>query len=133
MASSPTPQFPLPAVSASDILTTLKNVATAINGLATTELNIAGSQSACGITSATLVKIGAGRIVTVSVIVGGSTNGKIYDAATVSDTSKPLCVIPYTAGASGDTPEFANVVNLPCAFGLLVVPGTGQTVTVGYS
>ena len=121
------------SVSSTDFLTTFKLLVQAVNGLATTELNIAGSQSACGITSATLVKIGAGRIVTVSVIVGGSTNGKIYDAATVGDTSKPLCVIPYDAGASADNPGFAQVVNLPCAFGLLVAPGTGQTVTVGYS
>ena len=113
-----------PSVSPTDIMGVLKNVVTAINGWATTELNINGNQSACGITSATLVKGSAGRVAVLSVIVAGSA-GKIYDAISLTDTSRPICVIPATAGVTQ--------VNITCQFGIVVAPGSGQTASVGYS
>lgn len=113
------------SVSLSDILTATKNVVTAINGVATTALSIYGNQNKAGITAATVVKIGAGRLVNISVIVAGSADGAIYDSGALGVTVAPLCVVPQTLGVTS--------VNLAVSNGILVVPGSGQTVTVGFS
>lgn len=125
MANAPTPQFPLPSVSASDILTTIKNIVVGINGWATTDLNVAGNQNSCGMTAPTLVKGSPGRVAVLSVIVAGSGAGTVYDATSLTDTSRPLCKIPTTAGVT--------TVNMACSFGIVVAPGSGQTVSVGFS
>lgn len=113
------------SASLSDILTTAKNIVTAVNALAQNYLNIQGVSNAAGLTTDTIVKAAAGRLAVVSVIVAGSATGRIYDGATTSATTRPLYVIPMTVGVF--------VVNLPAAFGIFVSPGTGQTVTVSYS
>lgn len=113
------------SASPSDILTTLKNVVTALNNATQTYLNVNGSVNSANITTPTVVKPAAGRVATVSVNVAGSATGMIYDSATLADTSKPLAVIPNSIGIVS--------VNLPTSFGLLVVPGAGQVLTVGYS
>lgn len=110
--------------SLSDILTTAKNVVTAINGVAQTYLAVQGSQISSDITTATLLKKGSGRVATVSIIVGGA-NGFIYDASVDTATTKPIYVIPNTVGVI--------FVNLPVVNGIVVVPGAGQTVSVSYS
>jgi hypothetical protein len=115
------------SASASDVLSAIKNIVTAMNGAAQTYLNVQGQANSPAITTATVVKASAGRICSVSVIVAGSTTGTIYDAAATGVTGKPLYVIPE---AVGTTPY---VVNLPASFGILVVPGTSQKVTVSYS
>lgn len=124
MPNPPAAQFPLPAVSLTDILTTFKLLVQAVNNWSTTELDINGNQSLSGITSATLVKASPGRVVTLSVIVAGAA-GTIYDANSTTDTSRPICVIPATAGVTQ--------VNMTCQFGIVVAPGSGQTASVGYS
>lgn len=111
--------------SLSDILTAAKNIVTGLSTLAQNYLNVQGVSNACGLTAATVVKAAAGRLARVSVIVAGSATGTVYDGATTSATTKPLYVIPMTVGVVE--------VNLPASFGVLVVPGTGQTVTVSYS
>jgi hypothetical protein len=111
--------------SMTDVLTTLKNLVTAINGLAQNYLNVQGLLNFAGLTAPTVVKATSGRIARVSVIVAGSAPGVIYDGATLAATTKPLCVIPNTVG-----PFEAN---FPTSFGLLVVPGSGQTVSGSYS
>lgn len=111
--------------SLSDILTTLKNLVTGVNGLIQTYLNVQGVQNAAGLTTDTVVKAAAGRIAVVSVIVAGSASGFVYDSVNTAITTRPLYVIPMTVGV--------YVVNLPASFGIFVSPGTGQTVTVSYS
>lgn len=115
------------SASASDILSTLKNVVTALNTASQAYLNVQGQANSVAITSATVVKSSAGRICSVSVITAGSTTGAIYDSATTGATTKPLYVIPEAVATE------PYVVNLPAAFGILVVPGTSQKVTVSYS
>lgn len=110
--------------SLSDILTTAKNVVTAINGVSQTYLAVQGNQISSDITAATLLKKGSGRVAMVSVIVGGS-NGYIYDAPVSAATSNPIYVIPNTIGVV--------FVNLPVVNGIVVAPGAGQTVSVSYS
>jgi len=111
--------------SLSDILTVAKNIAQAVNALAQAYFNVQGAQNFAGLTAPTVVKTSSGRVAVISVVVAGSAPGMIYDAATLGVTTKPLCVIPNTAGPF--------VANLPTSFGLLIVPGTGQTVSGSFS
>jgi len=79
------------------------------------------------ITAATVVKATPGTVFRVSVTVAGSAAGSVYDAATTAgDTAANLVAsIPASVGVTDLT--------WPCATGILVVPGTGQTVSVSYS
>lgn len=113
------------SASTSDVLTAIKNIVTALSTENTNYLNVNGQLNAAGLTAPTVVKPVAGRIASVSVLVAGSGVGHVYDGATLSATTKPLSVILNTVGVF--------VVNLPASFGIVVVPGTGQTVTVSYS
>ena len=111
--------------SLSDILTAAKNIVTAINGAAQTYLNIQGAQDAVNISSATLVKSGAGRVAVVSVTTAGSTTGSIYDTNSSSSTTGKIYVIPNTVGVT--------IVNMPVSFGIVVAPGSSQVVSISYS
>ena len=73
---------PTGGASLTDLLGTLKNVATAINGWTQQQQTLAGTQNLANITSATLVKAGAGRVVGLVVIVQDSTTGTIKLKAT---------------------------------------------------
>jgi hypothetical protein len=116
---------PTGGASLSDVLTVAKNIAQAINALLQSYLNVQGAQNFAGITAPTVIKPSSGRVAVISVVVAGSAPGMVYDAAALGVTTKPLCVIPNTAGPF--------VANLPTSFGLLVVPGTGQTVSGSFS
>jgi hypothetical protein len=111
--------------SLSDLLTTAKNIASAINGVAQTYVFVQGSQVRQNITAATVVRAGQGRLATVSVTTAGSAVGTIYDSASTSITTRPIYTIPNTVGVVS--------VNLPVVYGVVVTPGTGQAVTVSYS
>lgn len=113
------------SASLSDILTAAKNIVTGLSTLAQNYLNVQGALNFAGLTAPTVVKSSGGRIAVVSVIVAGSAAGFIYDGITTSAMTKPLYVIPPAVGV--------YVVNLPTSFGLLVVPGAGQTVSGSYS
>ena len=113
------------SASTSDVLSAIKNIVTALANATQTYLNVNGTLNAANISTPTVVKPSAGRIANISVLTAGASPGKIYDGATLAATTKPLGVIPNTVGIF--------TVNLATSFGLLVVPGTGQVVTVGYS
>lgn len=85
-----------------------------------------GLSTSLNITAATVVKAKPGRICKVSVIVAGSGTGTVNDLATTSGASaaNQLYVVPQTQGI--------YELNLPCVNGILVVPGTGQTLAVSY-
>jgi hypothetical protein len=126
MAAASTPPTPtISGASTSDILTALKNIVLALNNATQTYLNVNGTLTAANITTPTVVKSSAGRIARLSVIVAGTAPGMIYDGATLTARTKPLGVIPNSIENT--------IINLATSFGLLVVPGAGQTVTVGYS
>jgi hypothetical protein len=121
---------PAGGASTSDILTAIKNIVTALATAAQNYLNVQGAVNAAAITAPTVVKVGAGRIAEVSIIVAGSGTGFIYDGATTSATTKPLWIIPESAKSDGEP----YIVNFPYSFGLLIVPGAGgQKVSVSYS
>jgi hypothetical protein len=114
-------------VSLADILTTQKNGVVAINGLAQATARSLGTQTSSTITSATVIYVGKGYLVNFSVVVAGTTAGTISNTDSISTVaaSNALCAIPATLG----------IVKLGQVFstGLVVTPGTGQSVNVTYS
>jgi len=115
--------------SISDILTTLKNLVVAVNAATTAYISVNGTSTKEGIAGPLVVKTKSGRVASVSVIVAGSTTGMIYDSSDVNTPTAPLWVIPAAAKTNGEP----YVVNMPTDTGILIVPGTGQTVTVNWS
>lgn len=120
--------------SLSDILTTAKNIAVAINNAAQIYLKVQGAQRSLTLTPTSptaspagvhLVSSGQGRLASVSVIVAGSTACLIYDSGLTGSLTNVLAVAGNTVGVI--------VVNMPYNSGLVVVPGTGMTVVVSYS
>lgn len=70
--------------------------------------------------------IGQARLVRVNVLVAGSAAGSVNDAATVAAaaTANQIFVIPNTVGS--------YLVDWPILSGIVVTPGTGQTVAIVY-
>ncbi len=113
------------SASLTDLLTAAKNVVTAVNSLAQTYLGVEGMQAFNGLTAATVATSKAGRVKKVSVVVAGSASGLVYDSNSTSVTANPICAIPTTVGVYD--------IDMPFVNGLLIVPGTGQTVSGSYS
>ena len=111
--------------SLSDILTAAKNIVTALNDLGQAYLSVEGSSLSLPITSSTLVQKGQGRVARVYVTTAGSAAGAIYDAATAGATTGIVYTIPNTVGI--------YEVKAPVINGIVVSPGTGQSVTISYS
>jgi len=111
--------------SLSDILTATKNIVTALNGAATTYLNVQGAKNTSQISATTLVSANAGRVASISVTTAGSTTGKIYDTNLATSTVNLIYIIPQAVGV--------YIVNLPVSIGIVVVPGTSQVLTISYS
>jgi hypothetical protein len=129
-APPPPPAVPASAsgASLSDILTSIKNLVTTLGTASNNFLNVHGQTTVCNITAATLIKSSAGRVAQVSVISGGSAPGAIFDVVSLTGArTKQLYVIPDTVGTA------PYIVNMPASFGILVVPGTGQIVSVSFS
>jgi hypothetical protein len=86
---------------------------------------VQGARVQQNITATAIVNNAAGRLAVISVTTAGTTTGVIYDADTTGITTRPIYIIPNTVGVV--------FVNLPVVYGIVVVPGTGQAVTVSYS
>lgn len=112
------------SASLSDILGACKNAVVAINNGVAAYLGVRGTQVANGVTAATVVMAGPGRLGALSVIVGAA-GGVVYDSKTASITTNPICAIPATAGV--------YAIDMPYSNGLLIVPGAGSTVTASYA
>jgi len=78
------------------------------------------------ITTATVVKAVPGRIAKVSVLVAGSGTGTVNNCITTgaAATANEVAVIPQSVGVLD--------IDMPCSTGIVVVPGTGQTLAVSY-
>jgi len=87
-----------------------------------------GISTTLDITAPTVVKALPGRLYSISVIVAGSGAGAVYDSAstTGNTAANQVAVVPTTAGV-------INANALPCATGIVVAPGTGQTLAVAWS
>ena len=114
-----------PGASLSDILTTAQNMVVAINNVATTYLTVQGKSNVADISVPTVVKSSPGRLVRVSVTQTGNVTGAIYDNTVGNSTLRTLYVIPTTLGV--------EEVNIPANYGISVIPGAGQVVTVSFS
>lgn len=137
-----------------DVVTVQKNGVIAINNLNQTETNawfdttvatpvpylktisdniaiIAAGDPAAStsstVTSSTLVVAGAGTLLGFSVVVPGTTSGLIHNSATTggASASNALTLTPTTGGFFGAVLKFSN--------GLVIVPGTGQSINVTYT
>ena len=82
------------------------------------------------ITAATVVKASPGRVGTCSVIVGGTGAGSINDCLTTAqvNVTNQIAVIP--ALATSQIGVFK--VDMNGLTGIVVAPGTGQTVAISY-
>lgn len=111
--------------STDDILTTQKNGVTAINGLITSYNKQIGTFTSPVITTETVIATTAGRLINFSVVVGGSGAGTISNSnATGAASSAVLTAIPTNVGIYPAGLFFTN--------GLVVKPGSGQSVNVTY-
>lgn len=89
--------------------------------------SMGGLLSALNITAAAVVKAAPGRLSSISVLVSGTAVGSANDAATVAAAAatNQVFVIPDAIGKYD--------VDWPCNTGIVVTPGTGQTIAVSYS
>lgn len=121
--------------SLSDILTTGKNVVTAIAQLGQYYLNVQGTKIAKNITATTLVKSGSGRVVNLIVLAtDGASVGTIYDSvstAAASSVNEIWTIFPDVTASGANAGPI--ILNLPFKDGLVITPGTGMTVVVSYS
>lgn len=115
--------------SISDVLTTLKNLVVALNAATQAFLDVNGVSTTEAITVPTVVKTAPGRVASVSIIVAGSAKGMIYDSVATGITIAPLWIIPNAVASDGEP----YVVNMATDSGILVVPGSGMSVTVCWS
>lgn len=78
------------------------------------------------ISAATVVKATSGVIVMVNVITAGTGAGTVNDVATTGGAAvtNQVATIPDVVGS--------YAVNMPCATGIVVVPGSGQVVSVSF-
>ena len=110
-----------------DILTVQKNGVVAINNLSQGTLRGLGTQTSVTVTTATLIYAGTGYLVNFSVVVAGSTAGTISNTNAVASVAaaNALCTVPATVGIVKVGQVFST--------GLVVTPGTGQSINVTYS
>jgi hypothetical protein len=110
-----------------DILTTQKNGVVALNNVFQA-LNILNpTTTSATVTASTLIIAGKGRLISFSVVVAGSASGLIYNAGTPSGgaAANALVATPTTIGVYDANMMFTD--------GIVVAPGTGQSINVTYS
>lgn len=83
-----------------------------------------GEQTTLNVSAATVIKLGIGRIVKVSVVTAGSAAGTVNDAATTgaAAAANQIATIPNAVGVVS--------LDFPVNSGIVVVPGTGQVLAV---
>ena len=110
-----------------DLLTTQKNGVVGVNGLNQTMRRAQGSNTSATVTAQTLVITGKGYLVNFSVVAAGTTAGTINNAGTtaLAGAANALCATPTTIGV------------YPCGLvfttGLVITPGTGQSINITYT
>ena len=112
-----------------DLLTTQKNGVVAINnlGIAIKSYN-EGQFTSVSFSAATLIATGTGRLVSVIITDAGTTSGYVYNSSSTSTIPASAKIVALPPSAVGVYPVGARFTS-----GLVIVPGTGQTVNVTYS
>lgn len=110
-----------------DIVTVQKNGVIGLNNLSATVSYVTGEQTSATVTASTLVIAAPGRLISFSVVVAGSASGLIHNAATTSlaAAGNAFVATPTTIGVYPCGQHFSS--------GLVIVPGTGQSINVTYS
>ena len=85
-----------------------------------------GSFTWLDISAATVVKATSGVVVNVNVITAGTTVGTVNDVATTGGAAvtNQVASLPNVVGSYR--------VGMPCATGIVIVPGSGQVVAVSF-
>jgi hypothetical protein len=109
-----------------DILTVQKNAVIALNNVQQAIAAQNATNTSDTATSSTFITVGPGRLLSFVVTVAGSATGSIYNSAspTGGTASNRLVTIPNTVGI--------YECNLIFNAGLVLAPGTGQSVNVSY-
>jgi hypothetical protein len=110
-----------------DILTTQKNGVIAINALSQAYLRMQGISTSLTINSNTTISSIKGYLVSVSVVVAGSSAGQIYNAAS-NATAIPANLLAVVSNTTGVYP-----LGLNYNAGIYIVPGTNQSLNVTYT
>jgi hypothetical protein len=115
------------AASLDDILTTQKNGVVALGAIQRALNADIATYTTPVATGSTFVIAGSGRLLRVSVLVAGSTTGFVHNSAT-----------PTGAAASNALVACSNTIgvyeaNVVFNAGLVIVPGTGQSVSITYT
>jgi hypothetical protein len=107
--------------SLTDVVSTFKNLVTVVSAL-----NVR-RQTSITVTVPTLVVASTGTLLGYSVTVAGTTAGTINNTTMTTATAagNVLVAVPNSVGATQ--------LNIAFSQGLVVVPGTGQSVNVTYS
>lgn len=115
------------AAALDDILTTQKNGVVALNAIQQALNSEVGTVTTATASASTFVIAGKGRLLRFCVTVAGSAVGFVHNSSTPSgaSASNALVPCPNTIGVYE-----ANVV---FSDGLLIAPGTGQSVNVTYT
>ncbi|TKI02738.1 hypothetical protein [Martelella alba] len=118
------PQNPMlinPALNAANVGTPLR-----VDAYGALKSSAGGDTPHYNIAASTVVKATAGRLVRVNVLVAGSAAGNAYDTNVAANAAAAnlIAVIPNTVGQI--------IIDWPCATGITIIPGTGQTVSVSY-
>ena len=113
--------------SLTDLFTTQKNGVVALNLIASVLGRGQGSVTSTTVTADTLVLTGKGYLVSYAVVVGGTGNGAIYNYNSTSSppASSQLVTTETTIGVYQCGQVFTS--------GLVISPGTGQSINVTYS
>lgn len=114
------------AASLDDILTAAKNLVVALNNVQQTLEEHNEEYTSTTVTASTLIIAGTGKVLSFCVTVAGTTNGTINNSATTGGAAAAnvLAAIPNTIGVT--------LCNLMFTDGIVIVPGTGQSVNVTY-
>lgn len=124
-----TPNAPSSTASQSDILTALQNQVVALNSQVLAFSQLTPSFSSGQITASafgTLVQSGFVRLLGISIVTGGATNGGLYDSATNNPSGGQLI------GAMLTTPGF-YATQMIFTNGMVAKPSTGQVVSLHYA
>jgi hypothetical protein len=103
-----------------------KNLSQLIQAMNNVTLNGTSAKTSLTVTTSTLIYAGSGTLVNFVVTVAGSAAGTINNSATTGGAaaSNVICATPNTVGVVTVGSQFTN--------GLVVSPGTGQSVNVTY-
>ena len=109
-----------------DLLTAQKNGVVALSAIQQALTAVVPAYTSATVTASTLIVAGRGKLLHVSVLVAGSTTGFVYNASTVGSAAAANALVPVinTIGIYSAGVVFTN--------GLVVTPGTGQSINITY-